>query len=40
MLFVDTSPSGQRRWWSMQRCGSRAKVHTFKRKQAGAAHSH
>jgi predicted RNA-binding Zn ribbon-like protein len=40
MLFVDTSPSGQRRWCSMQRCGSRAKVHTFKRKQAGTSHAH
>jgi predicted RNA-binding Zn ribbon-like protein len=39
MLFVDTSPSGRRRWCSMQRCGSRAKVHAFKRKQAGAAHT-
>ncbi|WP_084688337.1 CGNR zinc finger domain-containing protein [Paraburkholderia oxyphila] len=32
MLFVDTSPTGQRRWCSMQRCGSRAKAHTFKRR--------
>jgi predicted RNA-binding Zn ribbon-like protein len=38
MLFVDTSPSGQRRWCSMQRCGSRAKVHAFRRKHARAAH--
>jgi predicted RNA-binding Zn ribbon-like protein len=40
MLFVDTSPSGQRRWCSMQRCGSRAKVHAFKRKHAGRADAH
>jgi predicted RNA-binding Zn ribbon-like protein len=40
MLFVDTSPSGQRRWCSMQRCGSRAKAHAFKRKQEGHARAH
>jgi predicted RNA-binding Zn ribbon-like protein len=40
MLFVDTSPSGQRRWCSMQRCGSRAKVHAFKRKHEGARRAH
>ncbi|HVE10434.1 MAG TPA: CGNR zinc finger domain-containing protein [Paraburkholderia sp.] len=32
MLFVDTSTAGQRRWCSMQRCGSRAKADTFMRK--------
>ncbi|WP_082624977.1 ABATE domain-containing protein [Paraburkholderia caribensis] len=32
MLFVDTSPSGQRRWCSMQRCGSRAKGHAFRQR--------
>ncbi|CAB3770774.1 CGNR zinc finger domain-containing protein [Paraburkholderia solisilvae] len=40
MLFVDTSPSGQRRWCSMQRCGSRAKVHAFKRKHDGTRRAH
>jgi predicted RNA-binding Zn ribbon-like protein len=40
MLFVDTSPGGQRRWCSMQRCGSRAKVHAFKRKHAASGHAH
>lgn len=33
MLFIDTSPTGQRRWCSMQRCGSRAKVRAFKDRQ-------
>lgn len=37
MLFVDTSPTGQRRWCSMQRCGSRAKAHAFKQKHEAAA---
>lgn len=33
MLFVDTSPSKRRRWCSMDRCGSRAKLTTFRRKR-------
>ncbi|WP_162068076.1 CGNR zinc finger domain-containing protein [Burkholderia sp. THE68] len=37
MLFVDTSPTGQRRWCSMQRCGSRAKVQAFKNRREQAA---
>jgi predicted RNA-binding Zn ribbon-like protein len=32
MLFVDTSPTGLRRWCSMQRCGSRAKAKIFKQR--------
>lgn len=32
MLFVDTSPSKLRRWCSMDRCGSRAKLLAFRRK--------
>lgn len=32
MLFVDTSPTGLRRWCSMQRCGSRAKARAFKQR--------
>ena len=30
MLFVDTSPGARRRWCSMDRCGSRAKVAAFR----------
>lgn len=33
MLFVDTSPSRQRRWCSMDRCGSRAKLTTFRNRR-------
>ncbi|MDR5644415.1 CGNR zinc finger domain-containing protein [Burkholderia cenocepacia] len=36
MLFIDTSPTGRRRWCSMQRCGSRAKVRAFKNRQEQA----
>lgn len=32
LLFVDTSPSGRRRWCSMQRCGNRAKVRKHRSK--------
>jgi predicted RNA-binding Zn ribbon-like protein len=37
MLFLDISPTGQRRWCSMQRCGSRAKLNAFKQRQKLAA---
>jgi predicted RNA-binding Zn ribbon-like protein len=30
MLFVDASPTGRRRWCSMDRCGSRAKGAVFR----------
>jgi predicted RNA-binding Zn ribbon-like protein len=40
MLFLDTSPAGQRRWCSMQRCGSRAKADTFMRKHSKSHHPH
>jgi predicted RNA-binding Zn ribbon-like protein len=40
MLFVDTSPAGQRRWCSMQRCGSRAKADTFMRRHREGRHPH
>jgi predicted RNA-binding Zn ribbon-like protein len=35
MLFVDGSRSGERRWCSMARCGNRAKVAAFRRRQQG-----
>ncbi len=34
LLFVDQSRPGRRRWCSMQRCGTRAKVRTHRRRQA------
>lgn len=34
LLFVDHSRSGKRRWCAMERCGNRAKVAKFRRKQA------
>ncbi len=34
LLFLDTSRPGNRRWCSMQRCGNRNKVHTFRAKNA------
>jgi len=34
LLFVDTSRPGNRRWCSMQRCGNRNKVHTYRAKDA------
>lgn len=33
-LFVDTSRNGSRRWCSMQLCGNRARVRSFRRRQA------
>ena len=33
MLFVDASRSGRRRWCSMMRCGNKAKVAAFRRRQ-------
>lgn len=33
LLFVDTSHSGARRWCSMAKCGNRAKVSDFRRRQ-------
>ena len=32
LVYLDTSRSGTRRWCSMQRCGNRAKVRTFRAK--------
>ena len=32
-LFVDTSRNGSRRWCSMQLCGNRARVRSFRRRQ-------
>jgi predicted RNA-binding Zn ribbon-like protein len=32
MLYVDSSPGGRRRWCSMTRCGSRAKVETYRKR--------
>jgi predicted RNA-binding Zn ribbon-like protein len=32
LLFVDTSRPGARRWCSMQRCGNRSKVRTFRQR--------
>jgi len=34
LTFLDTSRPGRRRWCSMQRCGNRHKVHTFRSRQA------
>jgi predicted RNA-binding Zn ribbon-like protein len=36
-LFVDTSPGRRRRWCSMSRCGSRAKVKTFRERHQHAS---
>jgi predicted RNA-binding Zn ribbon-like protein len=33
MLFLDTSRGGERRWCSMKRCGNKAKVAEFRRRQ-------
>ncbi|MDQ4131636.1 MAG: CGNR zinc finger domain-containing protein [Actinomycetota bacterium] len=33
LVFVDTSRPGRRRWCSMERCGNRAKVNTFRQRQ-------
>jgi predicted RNA-binding Zn ribbon-like protein len=33
LIFVDSSRPGRRRWCSMERCGNRAKVHTFRARQ-------
>lgn len=35
-LFVDTSPGRRRRWCSMSRCGSRAKVKAFRERHQHA----
>jgi len=32
LLFVDTSRAGNRRWCSMERCGARSKMHTYRKK--------
>lgn len=38
LIFADASPSGRRRWCSMERCGNRAKVRGFRsRKQEATA---
>lgn len=36
-LFVDRSPSGMGRWCSMSRCGNRAKVRRYRRRQRGSS---
>jgi predicted RNA-binding Zn ribbon-like protein len=36
-LFVDTSPGRRRRWCSMSRCGSRAKVKAFRERHQHAS---
>jgi predicted RNA-binding Zn ribbon-like protein len=33
LVFVDTSRPGRRRWCSMDRCGNRAKVRAFRKRQ-------
>jgi predicted RNA-binding Zn ribbon-like protein len=33
LLFADTSRPGKRRWCSMERCGNRAKIRTFRNQQ-------
>jgi predicted RNA-binding Zn ribbon-like protein len=35
LLFADTSRPGRRRWCSMERCGNRAKVRSFRTRQRG-----
>lgn len=35
MLFIDASPTGRRRWCSMDRCGSRAKGAAFRSRHGG-----
>ncbi|WP_127508818.1 CGNR zinc finger domain-containing protein [Actinoplanes solisilvae] len=38
LIFVDTSPSGRRRWCSMETCGNRSKVRALRsRRSAGEA---
>lgn len=37
LLFVDTSRPGARRWCSMERCGNRHKVRTFRKRQVAPA---
>ena len=36
-LYVDTSRNGSRRWCSMERCGARAKAHTYYARHRGAS---
>ncbi|RJL31978.1 CGNR zinc finger domain-containing protein [Bailinhaonella thermotolerans] len=36
LIFVDTSPSGRRRWCSMERCGNRNKVRALRARQKEA----
>ncbi|SFC11910.1 CGNR zinc finger domain-containing protein [Streptomyces aidingensis] len=35
--YYDRSPAGRRRWCSMQTCGSRAKMRTYRARRRGAA---
>ncbi len=35
LIFLDTSRPGNRRWCSMQRCGNRHKVNSYRRRQPG-----
>ena len=39
VLFLDASRSGRRRWCSMDRCGSRAKGETFRRRRKEHEHN-
>ncbi|WP_156755958.1 CGNR zinc finger domain-containing protein [Actinokineospora pegani] len=33
LVFVDTSRAGRRRWYSMQRCGTRSKARALRARQ-------
>jgi predicted RNA-binding Zn ribbon-like protein len=37
LVFVDTSPPGQRRWCAMRRCGNIAKTRAYRRRSGPAA---
>jgi predicted RNA-binding Zn ribbon-like protein len=37
LMFIDRSPPGQRRWCSMERCGNRAKIASYRQRLAAPA---